>query len=69
MTETVLNQPNFTVLEDEVVGSSCGRGRVTGVRTARAGDIPARAVVIGAGTFMKGLMHRGFDHHAGRAYR
>jgi tRNA uridine 5-carboxymethylaminomethyl modification enzyme len=30
------------------------------VRTARAGDIPARAVVIGAGTFMKGLMHRGF---------
>jgi tRNA uridine 5-carboxymethylaminomethyl modification enzyme len=61
MTETVRNQPNLTVLEDEVVALLVEGGRVTGVRAARSGDIHARAVVIGAGTFMKGLMHRGFN--------
>ncbi|MBK8574532.1 MAG: tRNA uridine-5-carboxymethylaminomethyl(34) synthesis enzyme MnmG [Elusimicrobia bacterium] len=60
MTRTVLNQPNLTVLEDEAVSVLVEGGRVTGVRAARAGNIRARAVVIGAGTFMKGLMHRGF---------
>jgi tRNA uridine 5-carboxymethylaminomethyl modification enzyme len=60
MTQAVLNQPHLTVLEDEVVSVRVEGGRVTGVCAARAGDILARAVVIGAGTFMKGLMHRGF---------
>jgi tRNA uridine 5-carboxymethylaminomethyl modification enzyme len=60
MTATVLGQPNLTVLEDEVAAILTEAGRVTGVRAERAGDIYARAVVIGAGTFMKGLLHRGF---------
>jgi tRNA uridine 5-carboxymethylaminomethyl modification enzyme len=61
MTQTVANQPNLTVLEDEVVGILVDGGRVTGVRAARAGEIRSRCVVIGTGTFMKGLMHRGFN--------
>lgn len=61
MTQTVANQPNLTVLEDEVVGILVDGGRVTGVRAARAGEIRSRCVVIGTGTFMQGLMHRGFN--------
>ncbi|MBL8023218.1 MAG: tRNA uridine-5-carboxymethylaminomethyl(34) synthesis enzyme MnmG [Elusimicrobia bacterium] len=61
MTQTVLGQPNLTVLEDEVVGLLMETGRVAGVRTSRAGEIRSRSVVVGAGTFMKGLLHRGFE--------
>lgn len=65
MTETVLHQPHLRVLEDEVVGLLIEKGRVAGVHTSRSGTIQSRAVVVGAGTFMKGLLHRGFESTPG----
>jgi tRNA uridine 5-carboxymethylaminomethyl modification enzyme len=55
----VTAQPGLAVLEDEVLSVCAEGGRATGVMARRSGRIPARAVVLAAGTFMKGLLHRG----------
>ncbi|MBI4396541.1 MAG: tRNA uridine-5-carboxymethylaminomethyl(34) synthesis enzyme MnmG, partial [Elusimicrobia bacterium] len=59
MTQTVLSQPGLDVLEDEAIAILEEGGRVTGIAARKSGQISARAVVIGAGTFMKGLLYCG----------
>jgi tRNA uridine 5-carboxymethylaminomethyl modification enzyme len=65
MTAVVRGQPHLTVLEDEVVAVLTEAGRVAGVETARGARVVARAVVLAAGTFLRGLLHTGPHRTAG----
>lgn len=62
MTATVHAQPNLTVVQDEVVDILTENGRVSGVLGKSGVRYESRAVVIGTGTFLKGLLHCGLDH-------
>ena len=67
LTQVVTRQPNLTVREALVDEILTERGRVTGVRLATGEILSASAVVITTGTFLRGLIHVGLDHHpAGR---
>ncbi len=65
MTATVTSQPNLTVIEDEVTDILTEQGRVSGVMGKSGNRYSSRAVVIGTGTFLKGLLHCGLDHMDG----
>lgn len=65
MKETVESQPNMTVAQREVRGFRVDGGRVTGVFTNFDECIEAKAVLLTAGTFMKSIMHCGFNQAEG----
>jgi tRNA uridine 5-carboxymethylaminomethyl modification enzyme len=62
-------QPRLDFLQGNVSGLEMQGRRVVGVRTAAGGTVRARAVVITAGTFLRGRIHLGLDTGiaAGRA--
>ncbi len=67
---SLLEQPqNLDLLQDTVVSLALKSGRVTGVETHDGRTIKGRAVVLTAGTFMRGVIHRGTETRisAGRA--
>ena len=67
MLHVLENQPGLTVVEDEVVALDVAGGRVTAARLAGAGGVPCQAVVITAGTFLRGVIHVGLEQtSAGR---
>lgn len=53
------NTPNLNIWQDEVTEVIAEQGVVKGVRTIWGAMLMARAVVITAGTFLRGLMHIG----------
>ena len=53
------NTPNLNIWQDEVTEVIAEHGEVKGVRTIWGATLMARAVVITAGTFLRGLMHIG----------
>lgn len=53
------NTPNLHIWQDEVTEVIAEQGVVKGVRTIWGATLMARAVVITAGTFLRGLMHIG----------
>ena len=53
------NTPNLNIWQDEVTEVIAEQGEVKGVRTIWGATLMARAVVITAGTFLRGLMHIG----------
>lgn len=53
------NTPNLNIWQDEVTEVIAEQGAVKGVRTIWGATLMARAVVITAGTFLRGLMHIG----------
>lgn len=53
------NMPNLNIWQDEVTEVIAEQGVVKGVRTIWGATLMARAVVITAGTFLRGLMHIG----------
>lgn len=53
------NTPNLNIWQDEVTEVIAEQGVVEGVRTIWGATLMARAVVITAGTFLRGLMHIG----------
>ena len=60
-------QPGLEVLIDSAVGFETDGDRISGVRTANHGVIPARAAVVAAGTFMDGRVIVGkIQYPAGR---
>lgn len=65
VTEAVLRQPGLTVLEGEVVDLLVESGAAAGVRIRDGSPLRSRAVVIAAGTFMRGLLHVGFRQTPG----
>ena len=65
MTATVKAEPNLTVIEDEVVDITTENDRVSDVLGKSGARYGARAVVVGTGTFLKGLLHCGLDQVEG----
>ncbi|MEZ4665510.1 MAG: tRNA uridine-5-carboxymethylaminomethyl(34) synthesis enzyme MnmG [Thermomicrobiales bacterium] len=66
MKETLELQPNLELLQDEAIGLEVGsNGEVTGVVCRSAGRIHASAVVITAGTFLRGALISGESRTAG----
>ncbi|MCG3204538.1 MAG: tRNA uridine 5-carboxymethylaminomethyl modification enzyme MnmG [Elusimicrobia bacterium] len=65
MTATVQAEAHLTVIQDEVVDITTDQGRVSGVMGKSGTRYGSRAVVIGTGTFLKGLLHCGLDHVEG----
>lgn len=61
MQAVLADQPGLTVVEDEVVALSLHGDRVRGVFGLASGEIPARRVVLTAGTFLRGTIHVGHE--------
>ncbi len=59
MLEETRNQENLHVLPGEVVDFLMQSGRVTGVKLADGSEIPAKAVILTSGTFLRGVIHIG----------
>ena len=57
--ELLLAQPNLSLLEGEAVAIESRGQSVSGVRLKNGTVLPADAVVVTAGTFLRGLMHTG----------
>ncbi|MCK6370702.1 MAG: FAD-dependent oxidoreductase, partial [Gammaproteobacteria bacterium] len=58
-------QPGLSVLQAEASRLSLAGQRVTGVRTASGVELRARAVVLTAGTFLRGRIHVGPEQSSG----
>ncbi len=56
---------NLTVVEDEILALRIRDGRVVGAFGARSGEISAKAVVLTAGTFLRGTIHIGHETVSG----
>ncbi len=68
MRQTLEHQPRLTIGQGTVDRLVHAHGAVTGVVTDGGHHIPARAVIVTSGTFLKGLIHIGLNHFpAGRA--
>ncbi len=57
--ETLENEPNLSMWQDDVTGLVIDDGAVRGVTTALGVTFTAKCVVLTAGTFLNGLMHIG----------
>ena len=68
MQRTLRQQAGLTIGEGTVDRLLTHAGAITGVVTDRGDHIQAKAVILTSGTFLKGLIHIGFNHFpAGRA--
>lgn len=65
MTKTVLSTPHLQVLSGECVDISVDKGGVTGIVDQDGVWYQSKAVIIGTGTFLKGLLHCGLDEVPG----
>ncbi len=61
------NQPGLWLLQAEVTGLTCEKGRVTGVKTHQGQRLAASRVILTTGTFLRGVIHVGLRRQpAGR---
>jgi tRNA uridine 5-carboxymethylaminomethyl modification enzyme len=65
MTATVAAEPNVMVIADEVIDFIEAGGRVAGVVGKSGQRYPSRAVIVGTGTFLNGLLHCGLQSTPG----
>ena len=65
MQDVLAATANLVVLEDEIVALRIQDGRVTGAFGASCGEIAAKAVVLTAGTFLRGTIHIGHETVSG----
>jgi tRNA uridine 5-carboxymethylaminomethyl modification enzyme len=56
---------NLTLLEGEVTGLELEQNQVRGVRLADGERLACRAVIVTSGTFLRAVMHTGFDQAEG----
>lgn len=69
----ILGQDGIDVIQDSVVWilvdqSSGARKRVIGIRTIKEGEVFTKALILSAGTFLRGLMHTGLESMVGGRY-
>jgi tRNA uridine 5-carboxymethylaminomethyl modification enzyme len=62
---SVFGQDNLWVFQDTADAVLAENGRACGVRTRLGEVIPARAVLLTTGTFLRGLIHVGLDNFSG----
>lgn len=65
MRDSILQQKNLEVLEDEVVEIKVKNGICKGVITKSQKEISSSAVILTTGTFLNGLIHIGLEHFPG----
>ncbi len=65
MQNEIANTPNLSVIEAEVADLRVEAGRVTGVILGDGSVIPANAVVLTTGTFLRGVIHIGNEQKPG----
>ena len=53
--------PGLTLVEDEVLALLTNGNRACGIATLRHGEIPARRIILTAGTFLRGTIHVGHE--------
>ena len=58
-------EENLHILEAEVAGVLVSEGRLSGVKLVDGVEISALSVVLTAGTFLNGVIHRGDQRHPG----
>ncbi len=58
-------QENLAIIEGEAVDFLLNRGRISGVILADGSEIPARAVILTTGTFLRGIIHIGENSRPG----
>lgn len=57
--------PNLTVLKAEILDLLIEDGKIAGVTTSEGETLRARTVVITSGTFLRAVMHTGFERTSG----
>lgn len=68
------NQTGLSILEDSILSvetdgdHGSGKRRVAGITTISGSKIGCSTVVLGAGTFLRGLMHTGLENREGGRY-
>ncbi|HEX4925920.1 MAG TPA: tRNA uridine-5-carboxymethylaminomethyl(34) synthesis enzyme MnmG [Bdellovibrionales bacterium] len=65
MARTLRVQPNLTVVQGEAKALILSGSKCEGIETEKGERIFSKTVIITAGTFMNGVMHVGFEKHAG----
>ena len=65
MRERLEVEPRIGLFQDEVIALQVSDGRVEGVSLRSGGDVPARAVVVTAGTFLRAQMIGGESRSEG----
>lgn len=65
MGQTAASTPNLRVVEGEAVDIISDSGRVAGLKLADGSVIPCSAVVITAGTALRGTLHTGMNQRSG----
>ena len=65
MSDVILNTPEITPIEGEVVALDYEPGHVTGLRLKSGEVLKSRAIVITTGTFLNGLCHVGEEQFKG----
>lgn len=63
--DAIKQNPNISILSEEVFGLLFDGLNVTGISTAKGNTIHASAVVITTGTFLNGVMHTGLEQSPG----
>lgn len=61
----VENEPNLTILQENITAINQENGIVTGVTSIEGKFFPAKAVILCSGTFLNGLMHTGLKAVSG----
>lgn len=64
MNDRLLSLPRLTVWQDEATGLLTQKGKIAGAQLRTAGDVAAPAVVVTAGTFLRGRIVIGEKSHA-----
>ncbi|MGC1494946.1 MAG: tRNA uridine-5-carboxymethylaminomethyl(34) synthesis enzyme MnmG [Sulfitobacter sp.] len=65
MSTEILNQPNLTVVEGEVVDLNMNDGEVCGVTLADGIVLGSQSVILTTGTFLRGVIHIGDERRSG----
>ena len=65
MQEFLKLQPNLSILSVEAFSLYIEEGRIAGLRTKDGATLRSRSVVITTGTFLRAIMHTGFDQEEG----
>jgi len=68
MKSTIEKQPNLDLRQAEVTDIMVRQGTIAGVTLLTGTTIAADAVIVTAGTFLRGIIHVGLTHFAGGRY-